>query len=1031
MTCGHGKMHGLVYLALVSALGTAQAVAQPPLPRFAPRPVAPQAARFRATGQVVPARPDGMIHLEAEEFRVLRGPWQAKSYGENFYVSTFAVTFLSRKAFLAAPPQAQDAVAEIRFQVPRTGNYLVLARYESAYRYHTQFRVVVEQQGKVKLSRIYGSRDNVRIWPFGRRLQKDLTWPWGANEQIVWEGHDVRVPLEAGTATLRLEAVAQPNPATWRHVDCLLLTTDEEEVQRQLRHARYLPLDGLLTQAGDVWAQVENHSRGTLQVTLPNCIAHSPYYVHLRTWKPRRVVLKPGEKSPWVEIGSLLDGLNESVWIPRFASQNGPLNYTLRLAVKQADGKQRYVFSHRGEEEQLGLYVSGAMRYHPLVMLRTEALPELLDYLDYRAREMQLPPGRLQLFPLYAHRSFAPIQGNPAYNRLVRQWWELFPLWLPGTDRPGTPQQPRGYIDVRHIPTEQLEAYCRNLQQQGVARLIRVVSLGDEIGLAVPREGQDEPFRKFLQQLGLKPQQVVPGAKSWQQVKFTPPPDPDQEPRRYYYARRYAHHYGIQAIKVRTDILRRYLPAAGIGANYSPHQDVPYLGRVHKWIHVFRRQGMTLPWSEDYCWQVPIVSPQLNSLGLDMFRAALRGTRQRDIKYYVLAHHPGNHPLAWRRLFYAALGHGMTIANVYELQPLPVGYTENYCNLPETYFQVLRAARELTRFEDIVVAGRVPQGNVGLWFSEVADIWHDDRPPLAAEKRTLYVALRQLQLPLEVVTEEEAVAGKLAPYRVLYVTSRHISRRGAEALLDWVEKGGRLFLYPAAGSRDEFNQPLPLLYQPLGIKPPELEVEPQVRIDFVKQDLAFAPAVGRVFPAEKGKEAFAVYGAKAPLGSPPQGEVLQRFQDKQAALCRVSLGRGEIYYCGYLPALAAVRPSARQVPPTRGGELDGPSHSTPTRWQPEALAVLKLPAAELKLPVEATPRQVETCLIDSPHGTVLVLVAWDCWPRHARVVLRRPVPLGRIETASGTPVRVTHHPDGTLELLLRVDYADAVIFRPE
>ncbi len=1005
--------------------------AQAPLPRFAPRRLAPAAQKFRRPNQPVLPRPDGMIHLEAEEFQVVRGPWQAKSYGENFYVSTFAVTFLSRKAFLAAPPEAQDAVAQIQFQVPKAGRYLVLVRYEAAYRFNTQFRVVIEQQDQVKLNRVYGSPQNVRIWPFFRRLQKDVTWPWGANEQIVWEGHDVRVELQPGVATLRLEAVAQPLPRTWRHVDCVLLTTDEKEVQRQLARARYLPLDGLLTQAGDVWAQVENHSVGALQVTLPNCIAHSPYYVHIRTWKPRQFFLSPGQKTEWVEVGSLLDGLNESVWAPRFRAVNGPRDYTLRLAVKQADGSLKYVYNYRGNEEQLDLYVSAAMRYDPLVMRPREALPELMGYLDYRAQQAQLPSQRPRLFPLYVHVTFTPLAGQEGYNRLVRRWLELFPLWLPGTQRPGTPQQPRAYVDVRHIPTERLEQYCRDLQRQGVAGLVRVVSLGDEIGLAIPREGQDEAFRQFLQRLGVQPGQVVPGAKNWSSVKFTPPPDPDKEPRRFYFARRFVHHYGIQALKKRTDILRRYLPRAGIGANYSPHQDVPYLGRVHKWIKVFRQDGMTLPWSEDYCWQVPIVSPQLNSLGLDMFRAGLRGKPYRDIKYYVMIHHPGNHPMAWRRLFYACLGHGMTMANFFEMRPLPVAYTENYCNLPETYFQVLRASRELARFEDIVLSGRVVQGNVGLWFSEVADIWHNDRPPMAAEKRTLYVALRQLQLPVEVVTEEEALQGRLGPYRAIYLTAQHISRQGAEALLKWVQSGGRLFLYPAAATRDQFNQPLDLLYRPLGIKPPEREVEPTVRIDFVKQDLAFAPVVDEVrFRSGRRIRKFPVYGAKAPLGTQVQGEVLQRFRDDQVALCEVELGRGKIYYCGYLPALAAVRPSVKQVPPTRGGELDGPSHSTPTQWQPDALRTLQLPVEHLSLPVEARPRQVETCLIESPKGVALILVCWDSWPRYARVILRRRVPLEQIETASGAPMEIVHHEDGSLELKLQVDFADAVIFRP-
>ena len=40
------------------------------------------------------------------------------------------------------------------------------------------------------------------------------------------------------------------------------------------------------------------------------------------------------------------------------------------------------------------------------------------------------------------------------------------------------------------------------------------------------------------------------------------------------------HAYGIRAIKNRTDILRKHLPNAGVGANYSPHypSEHRYLG---------------------------------------------------------------------------------------------------------------------------------------------------------------------------------------------------------------------------------------------------------------------------------------------------------------------------------------------------------------------------------------------------------------------------------------------------------------------
>src|SRR5574340_822989 len=139
------------------------------------------AAKFRAGQPVAPA-PDGTVVCEAEEFAVERPGWLARPWGENYYAATFGNTFLSRKAFLGAPEECPETEATIQVQVPQAGKYLVLVRYEAAYRFETQFRVKVAQAGRIRLDRLYGSRDNVKVWPFGARLQKEVAWPWGAAE---------------------------------------------------------------------------------------------------------------------------------------------------------------------------------------------------------------------------------------------------------------------------------------------------------------------------------------------------------------------------------------------------------------------------------------------------------------------------------------------------------------------------------------------------------------------------------------------------------------------------------------------------------------------------------------------------------------------------------------------------------------------------------------------------------------------------------------------------------------------------------
>src|SRR4051812_18347263 len=183
--------------------------------------------QFRKPGQPVRPVSDTLIVAEAEEFYVAKpGGWKAKPWGENYFVATFANSFLSRKAFLGAPEQCDRSVATIEVEVPKAGKYLALVRYEAVHRFETQFRLQVEQNSKKVLDRLYGARDNVKIWAFKEGLKKEVAWPWGAVENVVWEGHDATVDLAAGKAKLSLVADKQTGNAAKRNVDLVLLTSD-------------------------------------------------------------------------------------------------------------------------------------------------------------------------------------------------------------------------------------------------------------------------------------------------------------------------------------------------------------------------------------------------------------------------------------------------------------------------------------------------------------------------------------------------------------------------------------------------------------------------------------------------------------------------------------------------------------------------------------------------------------------------------------------------------------------------------------
>ncbi|MEK6236343.1 MAG: hypothetical protein N2C14_16675, partial [Planctomycetales bacterium] len=348
-------------------------------------PDGPRAAQ--ALGKARPSvaqQPDGLYVAEAEEFQAAvpnATGWQAKRFGENYYAATFANSFLSRKAFLGAPPRCDETIASLNVNVKEAGRFLVLARYEAAYKFETQFRIQIEQGGKKVFDRLYGARKNLKIWAFRQKLKTEVGWSWGAVENIVWEGHDAFASLKPGRATMRLIASRQPEPAAKRNVDLIMLTTDVEQVKMRIEKENYLPLDGMLTQSGDVWLRVTN--RGAQPLTFKgkgapgggNWRQHSPYWVHLRNWKTPSIEVAPGKTSPWVEVGGTMDSLADGQW---YWTGNG--DYQAEFGVKNAAGKIESLATFSGNGD-LTLAADADTRYSRRLRAEDQVLHDLLAYL--------------------------------------------------------------------------------------------------------------------------------------------------------------------------------------------------------------------------------------------------------------------------------------------------------------------------------------------------------------------------------------------------------------------------------------------------------------------------------------------------------------------------------------------------------------------------------------------------------------------------------------------------------------------------
>jgi hypothetical protein len=975
------------------------------VPLASAQPSRPQAAQeFGKKRASIQPQSDGLLVAEAEEFVVNDSKgWSAKDFGENYYAATFANSFLSRKAFLGAPENGPRTTASVTLAITNAGRYHVLARYEAAYRFETRFTVRIEQGGKPVFERNYGARTNPKIWAFSEKVKPEVGWSWGASENIVWEGHDAFAHLQPGNATLTLIADPQPEPAARRNVDLVMLTTDSVQVAERIEKERYLPLDGMLTQAGDVWLRVKNSGpkpltfKGGRGQSGGNWQEHSPYWVHMRTWQSPTLTIPVGNTSEWVDVGGTMDSLAHGQW-----SWHGDGPFEAEFGLKSPSGTIERIGLFQGTGD-LHLAADCDTRYSRRLRKQEDVLPELMNQLRPVAKGGRAPNRT----PVFAN-TFQPIPGASLHNAALEEFTNLLGIVEPQPNNP----KGKGYVDVRSIPTEKLREHC--LQKLGTPpENIAVASLGDEISLQIPTTSEDKAaFGDWLKSRGANPETVG---------LFDPNPSTrTSNPARYYWSVRYSNWFGINKIRERTSILANALPNAGIGANYSPHypQEHLYLGETHKWAQIFRDGGMTMPWSEDYIWQVPVLSPQINHLSLDLFRAGIRHQPKARIHFYVMPHMPNNTPAMWRRLFYGALAHGAKVLNLFEFRTVHAAYTENHVDEFPMYEAVAKGLRELGTFEDAVQDGRVQFGRTGLWFGETGDIWGDSKGSFAAAKRALYLAIRHQQAPLDLLIEPDASSATLDSYQAIYLTDRHVDSATSARLAEWVEKGGSLFATAGAGMFDEFDRPNKTLRTLLGADETALDVPEDRKIVWIKQDLPFSEPLTTA-------GTLPVLSARSRFTPAKEASVELTFKDGTPAVVHRVAGKGSATYCGFLPGLSYFHSAIPKRPVDRGATDDAFIHFLPSDFHQGAQDLISKPLAKISKPVYCNAPLVESTLIESKSATLVPLINWTRTPV-ASLEVSIETPRKNARAATGSNVS-TKREGSRLVCRLPLEVADALI----
>ena len=324
----------------------------------------------------------------------------------------------------------------------------------------------------------------------------------------------------------------------------------------------------------------------------------------------------------------------------------------------------------------------------------------------------------------------------------------------------------------------------------------------------------------------------------------------------------------------------------------------------------------------------------------------------------------------------------------------------------------------------------------------------DNHGTVMEGKHTLYLALRHSQYPLDVVIEEDAVAGELGRYPVVFLADTHISRAAAASLEQYVLNGGTLFVTASGGLLDEYNATNTAMEALLGIKQTgTFEGTRGINntIWLAKQNIPFAPPLDTV-TLNSTSEELTVIGLKSHFAVDPKAAasgtttVHAQFSDGKPAVVRRQVGSGNVIYAGFLPALSYFAHAYPRRPVDRMSADDSMTHFVPSNFSVAARDELLVKLSGLHKeprPVTCSEPLVEAAFITANHtGAAIVLSNWaGAAVDQLSVTLHAHVPFKTATLATGGGVQVRRPASGaeghaTFAFAEPFEVADAIILRP-
>lgn len=995
---------------------------------------------------VAVAQPDDLIVVQGESFACVTDAWVAREQSSR-YAPDSALRHLHGAS-------GGQGVATTQIEVPAAGRYAVWVR-------HTVGRG--DLRGPFRL-RIMRGDETLAEGRFDERP------PQVEPEQIHrydWSRFEADLP--AGTLTLALEKVEPITCSGYtRQVDCVALTTDTE----------YEP--DVVHWQPKVWLRVTLGPTETPPIYI-HCFAdhfRAPYYKHFSLSKDgyevrvapgggRSTFLQAGEATPWCDITDAIhedrgarlelrgaEKYSYDEWLPS-------LDATFDFATAPSDDAIVKSFHREGPGAGLVVMVPGVLSEQTADQLRRDT--SFRDESVALATTVPVPEfgRRPERFPVILTMRMRPHLFEPGIRE--DEYAIAARMGFTGTrDHPDELLQSLGFRNfVGHPSAWYMQDRCY-LQPQRERIAERVAKMGAEwdepptlvmitdepaprpLEHAVSCAVCTERFRAWLREQGVTLAEL--GAASWDDVRPAVPGERDSRPAAYYWSQRFR-------VKAFADFLRLQTEEAAGAFPGNPPATVNFSdGAVfsanmyrggNDYFEIFRSGALTMAWSED--WSNIASTYECCGWNVELLRAAAR-EREQPLGMYVITSY-GRTPLDVKLKAYSSLGRGVDVLQSFSYGPSYCGHEPGwYLNAP-----MYRAWSELTReigaAEDLLIDAERAPSEVAILYSTTSDVWTANECDLHGHDRMhSYLALTHAQVPVDVLHEDDVIAGALQGRRVLYLFGPNLPAELAAPIAEWVRGGGTLYLGAGAAVADRYNQPARPLDEALGI----VRGEPEMLQNHTGPGRYLTNLEPQGTVAADGAE-MTVLGLRQPIAMRASDDVALscEAQDGVPLSARVRCGEGTVFVAGFMPGLgyiheALVKRDAEGSPApdpndwldfaTRGSWSNLPPGAlsyNPWEYPPAEREFLLRPvrAAGVEPPVTLSEPLIEAFLLESERGAVVTLANYSLQPVDAlTVTVRLDREPASVESARLGPLEPTMA-DGKLTVTLPLTDTDIVLMR--